>query len=118
MGVLDIAIVSVALPSIQRDLGLSVSSLQWVVTSYSVLFGGFLLLGGRLADLLGRRRIFVFGLGLFSLSSLAAGLAPALEVLVIARGLQGLSAALVAPSALSILTTSFAEGTDVVTTSF
>jgi EmrB/QacA subfamily drug resistance transporter len=112
MGVLDVAIVNVALPSVQRDLGLSVSSLQWVVTAYSVLFGGFLLLGGRLADLLGRRRIFVAGLGLFSFSSLAAGLAPSVEVLVIARGVQGLSAALMAPSALSILTTTFAEGAE------
>ncbi len=110
MGVLDIAIVNVALPSIQRDLGLPQSSLQWVVIAYGLTFGGFLLLGGRLADLLGRRRVFVTGLTVFGLASLASGLAPTLGVLVTSRGLQGLGAALTAPSALSILTTTFAEG--------
>src|SRR5262245_31150179 len=112
MGVLDVAIVNVALPSIQRDLRLSVSSLQSVVSAVSLMVGGFLLLGGRLGGLLGRRRIFVVGLGLFSLSSLVAGLAPSIEVLVIARAVQGLSAALMAPSALSILTATFAEGAE------
>jgi EmrB/QacA subfamily drug resistance transporter len=110
IGVLDIAIVNVALPSIERDLGLSQQSLQWVVISYSLLFGGFLLLGGRLADLLGRRRIFVAGLILFALASLASGLAPSMAILVVSRGFQGLAAALTAPSALSILTTTFSEG--------
>ncbi len=110
MGVLDIAIVNVALPSIQRDLGLSQESLQWVVIAYSLMFGGFLLLGGRLADLLGRRRIFVAGLTVFGLASLASGLAPSLAFLVVSRGLQGLGAALTAPAGLSILTTTFAEG--------
>lgn len=110
MGVLDVAIVNVALPSIQRDMGVSQGTLQWVVTAYGLLFGGFLLLGGRLGDLVGRRRIFVAGLVLFALSSLGAGLAPSLGVLIVARGLQGLGAALTAPSALSILTTTFPEG--------
>ncbi|HEY5985604.1 MAG TPA: MFS transporter [Streptosporangiaceae bacterium] len=110
MGVLDIAIVNVALPSIQRDLALPQSSLQWAVTTYGLVFGGFLLLGGRLADLLGRRRIFVTGLTVFALASLGSGLAPSLAILVVSRGLQGLGAALTAPSALSILTTTFAEG--------
>ncbi len=110
MGVLDIAIVNVALPSIQHDLGLPQSSLQWVVIAYGLMFGGFLLLGGRLADLLGRRRIFVTGLTIFGLASLGSGLAPSLGMLVVARGVQGLGAALTAPSALSILTTTFPEG--------
>jgi len=110
MGVLDIAIVNVALPSIQRALALPQASLQWVVIAYGLMFGGFLLLGGRLADLLGRRRVFVAGLTVFALASLACGLAPSLGVLVTFRGLQGLGAALTAPSALSILTTTFAEG--------
>jgi EmrB/QacA subfamily drug resistance transporter len=110
MGVLDIAIVNVALPSIQRDLGLPQSSLQWVVIAYGLMFGGFLLLGGRLADLAGRRRVFVTGLTVFALASLGSGLAPSLGVLVVSRGIQGLGAALTAPSALSILTTTFAEG--------
>src|SRR6266545_218047 len=110
MGVLDIAIVNVALPSIQRDLQLSEGSLQWVVIAYSLMFGGFLLLGGRMADLLGRREIFVGGLTLFGLSSLASGLAPSLAFLVVSRGLQGLGAALTAPAGLSILTTTSADG--------
>jgi EmrB/QacA subfamily drug resistance transporter len=112
MGVLDIAIVNVALPSIRRDLEVAQSSLQWVVVAYGLMFGGFLLLGGRLSDLLGRRRVFVTGLVVFGLSSLASGLAPSLGVLVISRGLQGLGAALTAPSALSILTNTFPEGAE------
>src|SRR4051812_2701256 len=110
MVVLDIAIVNVALPSIQQDLGLRQSTLQWVVIAYGLLLGGFLLLGGRLGDLLGRRRIFLAGLAVFSGASLLAGLAQSAEVLIGARALQGFGAALVAPSALSILAVTFAEG--------
>jgi MFS family permease len=110
MGVLDLAIVNVALPSIQRDLTVAHGSLQWVVTAYGLTFGGFLLLGGRLADRLGSRRVFVTGLTVFALASLACGLAPTLTWLVAARALQGLGAALTAPSGLSILTTTFPEG--------
>ena len=98
MGVLDLAIVNVALPSIQRDLAVGQGSLQWVVTAYGLTFGGFLLLGGRLADRLGPRRVFVTGLTVFALASLACGLASTLTWLVAARGLQGLGAALTAPS--------------------
>src|ERR671930_219303 len=97
MVVLDIAIVNVALPSIQRDLGLSQSALEWVVIAYGLLLGGFLLLGGRLGDLLGRRRIFLTGLALFSSASLMAGLSRSSALLITARGLQGFGAALVAP---------------------
>jgi EmrB/QacA subfamily drug resistance transporter len=110
MVVLDIAIVNVALPSIQADLGFSQQNLQWVISAYALFFGGFLLLGGRLADLLGRRRLFVAGLILFTLSSLLAGLAWSEASLIAARALQGLGAAVITPAALSILTTTFAEG--------
>ncbi len=110
MVVLDVAIVNVALPSIKTDLDFSQDSLQWVVTAYAILFGGFLLLGGRLADLLGRRRLFVAGLVLFTVSSLLDGLAWSEGSLIAFRGLQGLGAALLSPAALSILTTTFAEG--------
>jgi EmrB/QacA subfamily drug resistance transporter len=110
MVVLDIAIVNVALPSIQTDLGFSQENLQWVISAYALLFGGVLLLGGRLADLLGRRRLFIAGLVLFSISSLLAGLAWDEGSLIAARGLQGLGAAVITPAALSILTTTFAEG--------
>lgn len=110
MVVLDIAIVNVALPAIQRDLGMRQSALQWVVIAYGLLLGGFLLLGGRLGDLLGRRRIFLAGLILFAGASLLAGLAQSATVLIAARGLQGFGAALLAPSALSILAVTFAEG--------
>jgi EmrB/QacA subfamily drug resistance transporter len=110
MGVLDIAIVNVALPSIQRDLRLAQGSLQWVLIAYGLMFGGFLLLAGRLADLFGRRRVFVVGLIVFAIALLAAGLSPSLAWLVVSRGLQGLGAALTAPSGLAILTTTFAEG--------
>src|SRR6266540_1847490 len=112
MVVLDIAIVNVALPAIQQDLGLRQSTLQWVVIAYGLLLGGFLLLGGRLGDLLGRRRIFLAGLALFSGASLLAGVAPSAGLLIGARALQGFGAALVAPSALSILAIAFAEGRD------
>jgi len=110
MVVLDVSIVNVALPSIQEDLGFSEANLQWVVSGYALTFGGFLMLAGRAADLFGRRRFFAIGLALFSLSSLLCGLAPSPTVLVAARALQGLGAALVSPAALSLLTTTFREG--------
>src|SRR5207248_628553 len=110
MVVLDIAIVNVALPSIRTDLHFSQESLQWVVTAYAILFGGFLMLGGRLADLLGRRRLFVAGVALFAVSSLLAGLSWSEGSLITFRALQGLGGALLSPAALSILTTVFREG--------
>jgi EmrB/QacA subfamily drug resistance transporter len=110
MVILDVAIVNVALPSIQVDLGFSATSLQWVVSAYAILFGGALLLGGRLGDLLGRRRLLVAGLLLFALSSLLCGLAWSAGSLIAFRALQGLGGALLAPSALSLLMTTFAEG--------
>jgi EmrB/QacA subfamily drug resistance transporter len=110
MVVLDIAIVNVALPSIQVDLGFSQENLQWVISAYALLFGGFLLLGGRVADILGRRRLFVAGLVLFSAASLVSGLAWSDDALIVARAFQGLGAAIITPAALSILTTTFAEG--------
>ena len=110
MVVLDIAIVNVALPSIQKDLGFSERNLQWVVSAYALLFGGLLLLGGRVADLLGRRRLFIGGLVVFTLASLASGLAWSEAVLIGARAFQGFGAALITPAALSILTTTFPEG--------
>ncbi|OKH54398.1 MFS transporter [Scytonema sp. HK-05] len=112
MVVLDAAIVNVALSDIQRNLVLSQQNLQWVVNAYTLAFGSFLLLGGRAADLLGRWRVFVMGLVLFSLASLVGGLAPSGGVLIIARGVQGFGAALVSPAALSILTTIFTEGSE------
>ena len=110
MVVLDISIVNVALPSIKTDLHFSQESLQWVITAYSIFFGGFLLLGGRLADLLGRRRLFMAGLLVFTVSSLLDGLAWSEGSLIAFRGLQGLGAAMMSPAALSILTTTFEEG--------
>src|SRR5438445_4736140 len=110
MVVLDVAIVNVALPSIRTDLHFSQEGLQWVITAYALLFGGALLLGGRLADLLGRRRLFIAGLALFTVSSLLDGLAWSEGSLIGFRAHQGLGAALLSPSALSILTTTFAEG--------
>ena len=110
MVVLDIAIVNVALPSIQVDLGFSQENLQWVISAYALFFGGFLLLGGRSADLLGRRRIFLGGLVVFTLSSLFAGLAWSEASLITARAFQGLGAAIITPAALSILSTTFHEG--------
>jgi EmrB/QacA subfamily drug resistance transporter len=110
MVVLDIAIVNVALPTIKTDLHFSQEGLQWVITAYSILFGGVLLLGGRAADLLGRRRMFMAGLTLFTVSSLLDGLAWSEGSLIAFRSLQGLGAALLAPAALSILTTTFEEG--------
>src|SRR5262245_62638055 len=110
MVVLDVAIVNVALPSIQLDLGFSRENLQWVISAYALVFGGFLLRGGRLADILGRRSLFVAGLVVFSVGSLLCGLAWSDESLIAARALQGLGAAAITPSALSILTTTFREG--------
>src|SRR3954463_1773932 len=110
MVVLDIAIVNVALPSIKVDLGFSQEDLQWVISAYALFFGGFLLLGGRAADLLGRRRLFFIGLVVFSLASLFAGLAWSETSLITARAVQGLGAAIITPSALSILSTTFVEG--------
>lgn len=110
MVVLDFSIVNVALPSIQRELGFAGSSVQWIVTGYAISFGGLLILGGRAADLFGRRRMFTAGLIVFSAASLAGGLAHDPVLLVASRFAQGIGAALVAPSALSLITTGFAEG--------
>jgi len=110
MVVLDIAIVNVALPSIQKDLHFSEQNLQWVISAYALVFGGFLLLGGRLADIIGRKRVFMAGLVIFSLGSLLCGLAWSEASLIAARALQGLGAAAITPSALSILTVTFKEG--------
>src|SRR5215207_2256839 len=110
MVVLDVAIVNVALPSIQRDLGVSQSTLQWVVIAYGLMLGGFLLFGGRLADLLGRRRILLTGLAIFTGASFLAGVSQSAGLLIAMRGLQGFGAALVAPAALSILAVTFSEG--------
>ena len=110
MVVLDIAIVNVALPSIKIDLGFSQGDLQWVISAYALVFGGFLLLGGRAADMLGRRRVFLVGIVVFSVASLLAGLAWSEPSLIGARALQGLGAAIITPAALSILSTTFVEG--------
>ncbi|HEY2877446.1 MFS transporter [Nocardioides sp.] len=110
MVVLDIAIVNVALPSIKIDLGFSQADLQWVISAYALVFGGFLLLGGRAADMLGRRRIFLGGIAVFTVASLLAGLAWSEPSLIGARAFQGLGAAIITPAALSILSTTFAEG--------
>ena len=110
MVILDVAIVNVALPSIKIDLGFSQTTLQWVVSAYAIIFGGTLLLGGRLADLLGRRRLFLIGLAVFSASSLLCGLAWSEASLITFRAVQGLGGALLAPAALSLLMTTFADG--------
>jgi EmrB/QacA subfamily drug resistance transporter len=110
MVVLDIAIVNVALPSIKVDLGFSQENLQWVISAYALVFGGFLLLGGRAADLLGRRRLFLAGIVVFTLASFLAGMAWSETSLIAARAFQGLGAAIISPAALSILSTTFAEG--------
>src|SRR4051794_27355562 len=112
MVILDATIVNVALPSIQRGLHFTNSDLQWVINSYTLMFGGFLLLGGRAADFFGRRRLFLAGVAVFSAASLLNGLATSSEMLIIGRGLQGLGGAMVSPAALSIITTTFAEGPD------
>jgi EmrB/QacA subfamily drug resistance transporter len=110
MVVLDVAIVNVALPSIQTDLGFSQGNLQWVISAYALVFGGFLLLGGRAADLLGRRRVFIVGTIVFTLGSLLCGLAWSEASLIGARAIQGLGAAAITPAALAILVTTFSEG--------
>jgi EmrB/QacA subfamily drug resistance transporter len=112
MVVLDATITNVALPSIQADLHMTESNLQWVVNAYALLFGGFLLLGGRAGDLIGRKRIFLAGVALFTVASLLCGLAQSEAWLIVARGIQGLGAALVSPAALSIVTTTFREGAE------
>jgi EmrB/QacA subfamily drug resistance transporter len=112
MTVLDVAIVNVAIPSIQRDLNVAETTVQWVLTAYAITFGGFLLLGGRMADLLGRRLIFIVGLVLFTIASLVCGLANSAGVLIAARAAQGVGAAIISPAALSIVTTTFEEGAE------
>src|SRR5215475_7324587 len=112
MTVLDVAIVNVAIPSIQRDLHVAETTVQWVLIAYAITFGGFLLLGGRMADLFGRKRIFLVGLILFTLASLACGLANSAGVLITSRAVQGLGAAIISPAALSIVTTTFEEGAE------
>src|SRR5690348_15474710 len=108
----DASIVNVALPSIRADLGFSVQSLQWVLSAYLLTYGGFMLLGGRMADLLGRRRILLAGTSLFAVASLAAGLAVSEGMLIAARLVQGAGAAMMIPAALSTLTTTFSSGTE------
>jgi Major Facilitator Superfamily len=110
--VIDASIVNVALPSIGAHLHFSRDDLTWVVNAYTLTFGGFLLLGGRMADLLGRRRMFMLGLVVFSLASLAGGMAQSETWLIAARAVQGLGAAIVSPAALSIITTTFADGAE------
>jgi EmrB/QacA subfamily drug resistance transporter len=110
MIILDVSIVVTALPHIRHALGFSASGLSWVQNAYTLAFGGFLLLGARAGDILGRRRMFVAGIGIFTTASLLAGLAPTAALLVAARALQGLGAAIAAPSTLALLTTSFPEG--------
>src|SRR5215216_6184330 len=112
MTILDVSIVNVALPSIGKDLEFSRENLQWVITAYSIAFGGFLLLGGRAADLLGRRRVFLVGVALFTLASLVCGLSTSEGMLIAARAVQGLGGAIISPAALSIVMTSFEEGAD------
>lgn len=112
MVVLDATVVNVALPSIQNDLGLSEANLQWIVNAYTLVFGGFLLLGGRAGDLLGRKRLFLFGLVVFTAASLLDGLASSSGMLIGARALQGLGAAFISPAALAIITTTFREGAE------
>src|SRR3984885_14780607 len=112
MTVIDLTIVNVSLPTIGRDLHFSATNLQWVVTAYALTFGGFMLLGGRAADLLGRRRILMVGLSLFTAASLGAALSIGEVSLIAARAAQGLGAALMLPAALSIVTNMFAEGAE------
>jgi EmrB/QacA subfamily drug resistance transporter len=110
MVVLDFSIVNVALPSIQRELGISAASVQWVIMAYAIAFGGLLILGGRAGDLYGRRRMFLAGIGVFTAASLAGGLARDPVLLIVSRVVQGGGAAMVAPAALSLITTGFPEG--------
>src|ERR1041384_5184286 len=112
MVILDATIVNVALPSIQRDLHLSEANLQWIINAYTLVFGGFLLLGGRAGDLLGRKRLFLIGLVIFTSASLLDGLASSEGMLIGARALQGLGAAFISPAALAIISTTFAEGAE------
>src|SRR4249919_252983 len=112
MVILDVSIVNVALPSIQQDLHFSQGDLQWVLSAYALTFGGFLLLGGRAADMLGRRRVFMVGVALFTVASLACGLSSSEGMLIAARAVQGLGAAILSPAALSIISTTFAEGSE------
>ena len=112
MVILDATIVNVALPTIQKDLDMTDTNLQWVVNAYTLLFGGFLLLGGRAGDLAGRKKIFLIGLVLFTSASLLCGIATGSTWLIMTRGLQGLGAALVSPAALSIVTATFREGAE------
>src|ERR671925_480033 len=112
MTVLDVSIVNVALPSIGKALDFSRENLQWVITAYAITFGGFLLLGGRAADLLGRRRVFMVGVALFTVASLVCGLAQNEAMLIASRAVQGLGGAIISPAALSIVMTSFEEGAD------
>lgn len=107
MIMLDNTVVNVALPSIARDLKISISELEWIVTAYALVFAALLITGGKLADMFGRRRIFVIGLAIFSLSSLACGFAPNAGFLIGARGVQGIGAALMNPATLSIITATF-----------
>ena len=108
--ILDVTIVNVALPHISHDLHFGAGSIQWVISAYTLVYGGFLLLGGRLADLFGRRRLFLTGLVLFGSASLAAGVAPDAAALVRVRAVQGLGAALIAPAALALLTVTSPPG--------
>ena len=110
MVVLDFSIVNVALPAIQRNLGFTTSNLQWIITAYSLTFGGFLLLGGRIGDLFGRRRLFLIGLVLFAFASFMGGIAQSALWLIIARAVQGLGAAIISPTSFSLITTTFHEG--------
>jgi EmrB/QacA subfamily drug resistance transporter len=112
MTILDVSIVNVALPTIGKDLDFSRENLQWVVTAYALTFGGFLLLGGRAADLLGRRRVFMVGVVLFSLASLTCGLANTEGVLIASRAVQGVGGAIISPAALSIVSATFTEGAE------
>src|SRR4051794_15900499 len=112
MTVLDVSIVNVALPSIGTSLEFSRENLQWVITAYAITFGGFLLLGGRMADLIGRRRTFLIGLALFTVASLTCGLASSAGILILSRAVQGIGAAIISPAALSIVTTTFEEGAE------
>src|SRR5207342_2431316 len=112
MVILDATIVNVALPSIQSDLKMSDSDLQWIVNAYTLMFGGFLLLGGRAGDLAGRKKVFLAGVVLFTTASLLCALAQGATWLIMTRGLQGLGAALVSPAALAIVTSTFREGSE------
>src|SRR5438445_5640005 len=110
--ILDVSIVNVALPSIARSLHFSQANLQWAITAYAISFGGFLLLGGRAADLLGRRRVFIVGVALFTVASLGCGLSQSEGMLIASRAVQGLGGAIISPAALSIVMTSFEEGAE------